>query len=286
MKTILKILLISLIHLIVISVVNGMLPYSGNYKDLLMSSPQAFSSLLTVWLIGLWNAVLIFLGARYSGFQRLKTWLLLSAYLFLLQPFMTQTETWFFSGSFEVLKKTDILLIMAGQLVAILLSVLSGVYLFKPVSKKNDVQGSISHLIPKLLLIGLLYMIIYMLFGYFVAWQFEALRIFYSGSPIKASFLQVMLDNIHNTPWIFPFQIMRGLFFGLINYLLYKILVPNTRIYVIGTLISNISLGLMLLIPNPLFPDTVRIAHFYEVTSSMILFSMLMCMIFLRKSKI
>lgn len=281
MITILKILLISMIYLVLSALASDILPYSSDYKDLLMSASRLVSSLLTAWLIGVWNAVLIYLGVRYSECSRIKAWFFLSAYLFLLQFFMTQIETWFFIDSFTALNRIDIMLIMAGQLASILVSVLAGVVLFRRSPDTAHAKTSIRYFVPKLFLIGLLYMSIYFLFGYFVAWQFEAIRMFYTGSPEKASFSQVMLGNFNQTPWIFPFQFIRGLFFGLINYLLFKLLASNRKVYVVASVFSNISLGLMLLIPNPLFTDAARMAHFYEVTSSMVVFSLLMCGIYL-----
>lgn len=282
MKTTLKILLVSLIYLVLQTLVSAILPFSESFKEL--SDVQDPSlSMLFLWMTSLWNAIFIYLIARYTSYNKTKTWLLSSSYLFLLQAFMTQIETLFFIGSFAALKTTDVILITAGPFPAILVSVWAGLRLFKHDPLPAFERPYISHFLPKLILIGILYLIVYMSFGYFVAWQFDAVRLHYSGSLEKETFFQVLAGNARETPWIYPFQIMRGLLFGGINYLLYLMLVARRKVYVFASVFSNISLGLMLLVPNPLFTSGARMGHFIEMISSMILFSFLMCRIFLWK---
>jgi hypothetical protein len=113
-----------------------------------------------------------------------------------------------------------------------------------------------------------------MIFGYFVAWQFEELRLFYSGSTEKLSFWGKMANNILTNPIIVPFQILRGILFGA------AIIPIRNMINTKNTFIASVCLvylctAVQLVIPNVLFPDVVRIAHLIEMSSSMLLFGLI-----------
>jgi len=110
-----------------------------------------------------------------------------------------------------------------------------------------------------------------MVFGYFVAWQFSELRVFYSGSTEKLGFWGKLLDNFRTNPVIYPFQIIRGILFGLFIVPL-ALIIDKKITFVISVCLVYLCTAIMLIIPNVLFPDTVRLAHLLEMTSSMLLF--------------
>jgi hypothetical protein len=62
--------------------------------------------------------------------------------------------------------------------------------------------------------IGACYVVLYMTFGYFVAWQNPALRAYYGGTD-PGSFLAGMRQNWIDTPWLFPLQFGRGILWAL-----------------------------------------------------------------------
>src|SRR5260370_10170786 len=66
----------------------------------------------------------------------------------------------------------------------------------------------------KLAAMGLCYVALYMIFGYFVAWQNPALRAYYGGTD-PGSFMASMRQNWVNTPWMFPLQFGRGILWAL-----------------------------------------------------------------------
>ncbi len=113
-----------------------------------------------------------------------------------------------------------------------------------------------------------------MLFGYYVAWQFEELRVFYSGSPEKLSFWGQMANNLRN-PVFIPFQIGRGILFGIFVLPLVSMLSKSKTICITGICLVYVSTAVLLILPNPLFPNTVRLAHLVEMLSSMLLFGII-----------
>lgn len=134
----------------------------------------------------------------------------------------------------------------------------------------------------KILIIGLFYFIIYNLAGYFIAWQFEATRIYYTGSIEIKGFFQAMLQNISDPKFVIV-HTSRGILFGIAGYLLYSLLnCSRNRVLIILALIFG-GFGFQIILPNPLFPEMVRFSHFLETTSSMIVFGFFAGFIFMYK---
>lgn len=118
-----------------------------------------------------------------------------------------------------------------------------------------------------ILLFVVVWPLIYFLAGYFIAWQFADVRLFYSGTTEMAPFLSIMMDNV--TSGLYFFQILRGVLYILIALQVLAV----TR----GSLIhKGVILGLLfaflgssqLLLPNPIMSDMVRMAHLIETAPS------------------
>jgi hypothetical protein len=206
--------------------------------------------------------------------------------MFFVQYFMTQIETLFFGGAFPVLTKPDIILIMLAGLFPLLGTVPLLVKFFK---NKNIVYEkskiNIKDITIKLAVIGILYLCVYMVFGYFVAWQSEELRLFYTGSTEKLSFWGQMANNIKTNTVIIPFQILRGILFGVAIIPLRNMVNKNKIIFIINVCLIYLCTAIVLIIPNALFPDKVRIAHLIEMSSSMLFFGIIVGNIYGKKIK-
>jgi hypothetical protein len=123
----------------------------------------------------------------------------------------------------------------------------------------------------KLAAIGVFYVVLYMAFGYFVAWQNPALRAYYGGTD-PGSFLASMRQNWVNTPWIFPLQFGRGILWALF-------LLPLIRRIARGPAETGLAMALFcavwclqLLFPNPYMPADIRWSHLVETLGSNLLF--------------
>jgi len=80
-----------------------------------------------------------------------------------------------------------------------------------------------------------------------------------------------MANNIKTNPIIIPFQIVRGILFGLAIIPIKNMVNKNKIVFIISVCLIYLCTAIVLIIPNVLFPDTVRIAHLIEMSSSMLL---------------
>jgi len=113
-------------------------------------------------------------------------------------------------------------------------------------------------------ILAIVYVILYYLFGYYVAWQNPELRLYYTGTNELRSFYQQMRSTMAATPWMLPFQFVRGLLWGLFAYPVVRLL--NTRRIETAAIIAALfAVGsFALFIPNPLMPASVAHSHFWE----------------------
>jgi hypothetical protein len=108
-----------------------------------------------------------------------------------------------------------------------------------------------------------------MLFGYFVAWQSQELRLFYGGPAELNSLISQWSETLMARPDLPAFQYFRGALWLLC-------LIPLFMGFRGGraelTVLSALALGLLptaqLSFANPLMPATVSALHFWEVSIS------------------
>ncbi len=117
-------------------------------------------------------------------------------------------------------------------------------------------------------ILAVTYVVLYYLFGYYVAWQNPELRQYYSGTTELKSFYQVMRSNVTGTAWMLPFQFGRGLLWVLFAYPVVRML--NTRRIETANIIAALfGVGsFVLLLPNSLMPASVAHSHFWETLGS------------------
>jgi len=275
-KTIFKLLLAAILFSILFIASTALLPFSQGFREL-GSSGNPFV-LLFILISGAWTCFTIFFVIKHTDYSGKILILNLLFVLFFVQYFMTQIETLFFGHAFITLSKLDIILLMLAGLLP-LLGVTALLVKFFQNNGNNTVYErekiNIKDIIIKLGIIGITYLCVYMLFGYFVAWQFEELRLFYTGSTEKLSFWEKLANNIKTHPIIFPFQILRGILFGIAIIPIKNMVNKNKKAFLISVCLIYLCAAVVLIIPNVLFPDIVRIAHLIEMSSSMLLFGII-----------
>lgn len=112
--------------------------------------------------------------------------------------------------------------------------------------------------------LAVLHIVIYFLFGYYIAWQSPDLRAFYGGEDPGSFWLQ-MASVVQDTPWLMPLQVVRGLLWGLAAAVLASALTGSrwgAAFMTAGVFVALFSLPLLL--PNPLMPEAVRQTHLIE----------------------
>ncbi|HAL57204.1 MAG TPA: hypothetical protein DCP63_12220 [Bacteroidetes bacterium] len=217
------------------------------------------------------------LHARLSGL-RLIIAMILS--VFGLEVFMGQIETFFFRSAFPSLSSGDILdIIIRGFLTALIFVPLAVLVLGKFAGGDGEEnlapRTSVRDWIWKVPFLAVGYVVIYFLFGYFVAWQFAEVRIFYTGSSDIVPFFQHFAKTVSDQQWFVPFQLARGVLWIVFSLPIIIMLAGKKRQTIMSLCLLFGLFGLQIGIPNPLFPDQVRLAHLLETTPSTALYGAL-----------
>jgi hypothetical protein len=161
--------------------------------------------------------------------------------------------------------------LVSGGAVAIFLFSLAATWITKKYSISGQAEKVNLPIKPSftriIFLAAIVWPLIYFLFGYLVAWQFKEVRILYTGSAHMDSFLSLMKDNVASG--LYFFQIFRGILWVLIGLLILNMSRGSTTF-------KGVTLGLLfavlgssgLLLPNPIMPAMVRLAHGIETSTS------------------
>ncbi len=263
-----------LAFVISLAISNLISPLSPEIMDTAKSATGFLSSWMAFLFNAATNALILVWAARRSSF---KGWVMIGqlfALSFGTQVFMTQIETGYFVSAFPLLHNNFQLynLILRGFFTSLFFSVLvtwiCGGFSKNPrpqsaflVTSKNTVrQGS---------WLPVVYLVLYMLFGYFVAWQVKELRLFYGGPAELNGFFEQWGISLMGKPELPAFQYFRGTLWILC-------LVPlfmgfsGKRVELI--VLSALALALLptaqLAFANPLMPAAVSLGHFWEVSIS------------------
>ncbi len=233
-------------------------------------------------LLALYTTSAYWLLIKNSNQKKMLLFLKLALANFLLYPLMGFIESFFWLDSLKVIDRDEIVSVFFRFLITF---TLFSAYL-SMISKKNTItdikdEKSINYkfISQKILLIAVIYIIIYNLFGYFVAWQFEATRIYYTGHSELKGFFTMLFQNFSDLKFVIV-HFLRGILFGLVGYIFYTLLeCSKSKKMLILALIFG-GFGFQIILPNPVFPEMVRISHFIETTSSMMIFGFIVGLIF------
>lgn len=203
--------------------------------------------------------------------------------------FITQIETWYFLSEITVSPELLPRLFIMGLSIPLIFIPLAVLICKK--WKKKDVGISrpkwkmpFMQLLLKLAVIAVVYLVIYWVAGYYIAWQNPELRAFY-GSPGEIEpFFAHTLGTIRNTPGLILLQLVRGVLFALIALpvIAGSNVKPWTTALLVGFLLAVPHLGHIL--PNPLMPiASVRLSHMIETFTSTFLFGLIIVWLLHRK---
>lgn len=275
MKKMLKFILIVIAYSMLFMVANAFMPFSLSFKEASTNTDPL--SAIFLLISSIFNCFTICFITANSSWRGAKRAIGIIFVVFMIASFMTQIETLFFGQAFTILTKADIIFIMLAMLPSIVAATLLGAKFFgnnEPVEKGEPVP--VLSLIRRIAVLGLIYTAVYFLFGYFVAWQFEKVRVFYSGTAENAGFIGQLMNNANDNPIIYPFQFIRGVMFALFLLpLLYMLRAKGRKKFIISVCLTYLTTAVLLIIPNVLFPDAVRWAHFIEMFSSMLVFGVI-----------
>ncbi|MGE5508846.1 MAG: hypothetical protein ACM3RP_10240 [Chitinophagales bacterium] len=145
---------------------------------------------------------------------------------------------------------------------------------------------SLDELIAKTFLIGLVYLVLYFTFGYYVAWKNPAVQAYYHGTD-PGSFLLQLKHAFTKTPELIPFQLLRSVMW--VAFALPVIHLMKGEWWEAGlavALLYTVLVSAQLLLPNPYMPSAVRIAHLLETATSDFIFGWAVVLILGWKDKL
>jgi hypothetical protein len=255
-------------------VTNMLVSLSPEIKASAASARGFLSTPLAFLFNAVANALILVWAGRRSSFKGLAMVGQLFVLSFGTQVFETQIETGYFLFAFPLLHNNFELyvLILRGLITSLLFSLLV-TWIVGGFSKKSRPQSVFTaktdRAVKHVAWLSVVYLALYMLFGYFVAWQVKELRLFYGGPAELNGFFEQWGLTLMQKPELPVFQYFRGILWILC-------LVPlflgfsGRRFELV--LLSALALALLptaqLAFANPLMPAGVSLGHFWEVSIS------------------
>jgi hypothetical protein len=271
--------------------ISGTMAISGLLPDV-PSEPGLLPNDMGMLILGISNTLLVIgliLSSRWHGW---KLVLGLAFAYYGAVTFLTQIETWYFLSQITVDEKLLSRLFIMGLPVAFVYIPLA-VWILGKIRSKDNAKPSSALVMParqwvwKLMVIGLAYLVLYWIAGYFIAWQNPNLRAFYGSPGEIVPFWQHTANTLHTDPGLFPFQFLRAMLWTLCA-------LPIIRGSKLNTWWTTVLLGLFftipqclgLLIENPLMPNaSVRLSHLIEGLTSNFIFAVIIAWLLHREHK-
>jgi hypothetical protein len=253
----------------------------GDIEPIAQSEPGLVSDATAMLLLGIINTVLIIGMIVSSKWYGWKLTLLLALSYYGSFTFITQIETWYFFTETTISPQLIPRLFLMGlsiPLIYIPLAVLiCNKWRKRDFNKGNkNMEMPFNQLILKLGILAIIYLIIYWLAGYFIAWQNPELRAFY-GSPREiAPFFTHTLERLNNSPDLFLLQLARGVLFSIIAMPI--IIGSKVKPWLTALIVASVLAvpHLVHIMPNPLMPAaSVRLSHMIETATSTFLFGLI-----------
>jgi hypothetical protein len=243
-----------------------------------MTPEEAGSAGIALFLVSAINALALSYPILRSRWHGLKLIGVLFVVQFGVETFLTQIESLYFNRALQITASEMIGLVSAGAIRALIFAPLAVLFLGrikasgKPEEKMSPLQ--VSARLWRFAGLTVLYPLVYFLFGYYVAWQWEETRLFYTGTRDILPLVTHFRGMFASDPYFIPFQLVRGALWTALAMLIVNMMNAKRResalavaLVFAGLLSSGIGL-----FPNPYMPPTVRQSHFYEILSSMLLF--------------
>ena len=220
------------------------------------------------------NALILVWAAHRSSFKGMALFGQLLVLSFGAQVFMTQIETGYFLPAFPLLRDNFQLynLVLRGfvtsLLFALMVTALCGGFTSRP-RPQATFKVTAGRAVKHGTWLPLVYIVLYLLFGYFVAWQVQELRLFYDGPAVLNGFFEQWGLTAMAKPEFPVFQYFRGVLWLLCLIPLFMGFVGmRTELIVLSALALALLPTAQLAFPNPLMPAGVSLAHFWEVAIS------------------
>ena len=275
LKTAIQILALTLVYFVCFVVVSGALLSTTTDQPSPSEAGAALAAILIVSLVqaAVWTYVIR--RSRWGGWKLVLTVFFVTYGVATLMP---QIETAYFVTRLPpgMLPR----LFIAGLIIAAVFAPLAVLILGKIKSHSTEPSVESRLTMPasawliRLALIAVAYVVIYFTFGYFVAWKNEAVVAYYGGHD-PGSFITHMRNTLRSEPMLFVLQIARALLWTVIAIPVIKMMKGKWWEAGLAVALLFAMTSAQLLIPNPLMPAEVRMAHLVETVTSNFLFGWL-----------
>lgn len=273
----LRILLLTII-LTIVNIIGGI----GSGLASLDASPspdEAGNAFLILLGVNLMNAFLVSILLVRSPWRGWKLVLAVGSIYFGISTFMPQLETWFFGEAMGINHTLLAQFILSGAITTVFFAPIA-VLLFRKMKGKSESVTSpsrqITGLVWKLPALTLLYILLYFVFGYYIAWQSPMVRLYYTHSTELLPFIQHIGNLLKSDTDLFFFQMFRGvLWVGFVLLILQCCKGKNWELALFTGLLLGLLLTVPLFLPNPFMPREVRMIHFVETSFSTFLFGVI-----------
>lgn len=247
-------------------------------SEMTMSPEEASWAGVALFLVSAINALVLaypIFRSRWHGLKLIGAVFLVQ---FGVETFLTQIESLYFNRALQIEASEMIGLVSAGAVRALIFAPLAVWFLGRMKRREQFEEKTPALNFPAWVLrfagLTVLYPIVYFLFGYYVAWQWEETRLFYSGTRDILPLVTHFRGAFASDPYFIPFQLMRGALWTAFALLIVNMM--NAKRWESALAVALIFAGLLSsgigLFPNPYMPPMVRQSHFYELMSSMLLF--------------
>jgi hypothetical protein len=275
LSTAIRFVAVSILYFVSFVVVSGALLSTPVEQRTQADASAALAALLIVSLINgaVWTYVVR--RSRWTGWKLIVT---VALVFYGVTTFMPQIETAYFITRLPpgMLPR----LFLAGIIIAAIFAPLAVLILGKARARANDTTEdarlnlTLGSWATKLSLIVVAYILIYFTFGYFIAWKVEAVRAFYNGTD-PGNFFVHMANVLRTEPLLFLLQAVRALLWAAIAIPIIKMMKGDWWESGLAVALLFAVMTSLLLLPNPLMPDEVRMAHLLETATSNFLFGWL-----------
>ena len=270
---------LSVFTLTVWSFISGLLQGLLGYIDpATFGVKQALVPVLPLFLACLLNASVVLWITQKTSLSEGKLGALIFVVVFGVMFFLPQIETVYFNNALQIPLGVIGATLISGIGVG-LVSAKIAVQFRRERTPARNVSFKTANRMMKIIVLAVLYVILYVVFGYYIAWQSPTVRQFYSGSK---SLLPFWAHLRQQEMGLFVLQFVRGMLWTLIGYIL-AVNLPLAsraeRAVVVGLALS-IGLAFPILVPNPYMPWAVRRMHFVELLIENFLFGVIVVWFF------
>jgi len=273
--TAIRFVAVTILYFVTFVVVSGALLANAALQP---DPAEAGRTLLALFVVSLITAAVwsyVIRRARWTGW---KLTVAMIAVFYGVNTLMPQIETAYFVTRLPpgMLPR----LFIAGAIMAVIFVPLAVLILGKARSQENESppRPQTRALIPKLLVIVIAYVIIYFTFGYFVAWRSPAVREFYGGGELTG-FITQLANVLRNEPLLVLLQAVRALLWTALALPIIRMMKGERWEAGLAVALLFATTSAQLLLPNPLMPFEVRMAHLLETVTSNFLFGWLIVIV-------